>query len=356
MALPARATPEDAKTLCSFLSKRPTGATLLDAKAVVDQSILNPYKLDAYESWNLVEKKDGRYLVTDLGRKLARGSDSEVAAVFGTIIHDIGPYLAAVERVHHKGETEVPAADVASHWHRHFNDDSSSNEDVLNQQAVCFFQAAQAAGLGTLVVGRKGSPTRLQFDRAAVQKFLENGESTSEQFISEPGSPSPTAHAKPLDDSPGRNGHTPSALGQAIFVAHGKNKKPLEQLKRVLDQFKISYKVALDEPNLGRPIGEKVRATMQQCNCAILLFTADEEFQDRNGNTIWRPSENVVHELGAAAYLYDDRIVIMKEQSVVLPSNFRDLGYISFEKDQLEARAMDILKELIGFGILKVTT
>jgi hypothetical protein len=63
-----------------------------------------------------------------------------------------------------------------------------------------------------------------------------------------------------------------------------------------------------------------------------------------------------VHELGAAAYLYDDRIVIMKEESVVFPTNFRDLGHISFEKDQLEARAMDILKELVGFGILKITT
>ena len=31
-------------------------------------------------------------------------------------------------------------------------------------------------------------------------------------------------------------------LGQAIFVAHGKNKKPLDQLKRILDQFRIPYK------------------------------------------------------------------------------------------------------------------
>ena len=37
-------------------------------------------------------------------------------------------------------------------------------------------------------------------------------------------------------------------LGQGIFVAHGKNKRPLEQLKRILDQFRIPYKVAVDEP------------------------------------------------------------------------------------------------------------
>ncbi len=95
---------------------------------------------------------------------------------------------------------------------------------------------------------------------------------------------------------------------------------------------------------------------MQACNCAILIFTADEEFQTKDGISIWRPSENVIYELGASGYLYDNRIVIMKEEEVVFPSNFRDLGYISFGKDQLEAKAMDVIKELIGFGIVKVST
>jgi predicted nucleotide-binding protein len=95
---------------------------------------------------------------------------------------------------------------------------------------------------------------------------------------------------------------------------------------------------------------------MQGCNCAILLFTADEEFQTSTGITVWRPSENVVFELGASGYLYESRIVIMKEDGVDFPSNFRDLGSISFSKDQLEATAMDVLKELIGFGIVKVST
>lgn len=149
---------------------------------------------------------------------------------------------------------------------------------------------------------------------------------------------------------------TSPALGQAIFVAHGRNKKPLEQLKDILDQFKVPYKVATDEPNLGRPISQKVRETMHGCNCAVLIFTADEEFTNKDGKTVWRPSENVVHELGASGYLYDKRIVILKEDSVTLPSNFSDLGYISFAKDQLNAKAMEVLKELIGFGIVKIST
>jgi predicted nucleotide-binding protein len=145
-------------------------------------------------------------------------------------------------------------------------------------------------------------------------------------------------------------------LGQGIFVAHGKNKKPLEQLKRILDQFRIPYKVATEEPNLGRPIGAKVKEIMESCNCAILIFTADEEFQNKEGHSIWRPSENVVYELGASGYLYGSRIVILKEERVEFPTNFQDLGYISFSEDHLEAKSMDVLKELIGFGIVKVST
>ena len=46
----------------------------------------------------------------------------------------------------------------------------------------------------------------------------------------------------------------------------------------------------------------------------------------------------------------------MKEEGVNFPTNFQDIGYISFKKDQLDAKTMDILKELVGFGILKIST
>jgi len=47
--------------------------------------------------------------------------------------------------------------------------------------------------------------------------------------------------------------------------------------------------------------------------------------------------------------------VILKEEDVSLASDFSDLGYIPFEKNKIKAKAMDVIKELIGFGLLKVT-
>ncbi|MEV7429234.1 TIR domain-containing protein [Nocardioides sp. NPDC092400] len=150
-----------------------------------------------------------------------------------------------------------------------------------------------------------------------------------------------------------------SAGPKKVFIAHGKNRTPLDQLKKALDQFKVKYAVAVDEPNRGRPISKKVAELMEnECSSGIFIFTADERFLRENeaGEQIevWRPSENVVYELGAASILYENRIVIFKEKSVSFPSDFSDLGYISFEKDQLVAEIGALFAELVGLDILEV--
>ena len=145
-----------------------------------------------------------------------------------------------------------------------------------------------------------------------------------------------------------------TAENRRIFIGHDSNTKPVEQLEKVLTRFKIAFARAVYEPNRARPISQKVADTMRSCNASILVFTADQEFSDTDGNTVWRPSENVVHELGAASVLHGERIVIFKEEAVNLPSNFRDIGYISFEKDRLDAKGVELISELIAFGVLSV--
>jgi predicted nucleotide-binding protein len=141
----------------------------------------------------------------------------------------------------------------------------------------------------------------------------------------------------------------------AIFIGHGKNKTPLGQLEQILSKYKIPFKVATEEANSFRPISQKVADVMKECGAAILIFTADEEITDGNGQKTWRPSENVVYELGAASALHGNRIIIFKEASVVFPSNFRDIGHISFEKDQLAAKTNELFTELIKFELIKIS-
>lgn len=358
MSLPTKATVKDAEEVCKFLAKKPTGATLKEAKAVVDEKHLEARKLAGLKSWGFVEDEGGRLKVTAPGRELASHDPDKRRALYRTVINSCAPYRAVLERAVHQNEESVSSVDVAAYWHGHFRSEVASSEEMLNLQVLTFFSLAEGAGLGRVTIGRRGSPTRIGWDPTAFTEFpggscvhgaeLQNPERTD------------ATHPDSNTDTEEKNARSPvdppnSQLGQAIFVAHGKSKGPLEDLKKILSQFRIPFKVVVEEPNLGRPISEKVRETMKECNCAIFLFTADEKLFDEKGGEVWKPSENVVFEFGACAYLYGKRVVLVKEEKVVFPTNFRDIGYISFMDGELNAKAMDILKELISFGILKVS-
>lgn len=154
-----------------------------------------------------------------------------------------------------------------------------------------------------------------------------------------------------LDSSNRSQGASP----KAIFLGHGRKVGPREKLERMLRELKIPFAVATAEPNLAKPIPTKVRETMMNCGSAILIFTKDQKFLTEDGREIWRPSENVIHELGAASLLYENRIVILKERGIELSSNLNSLGCIEFEEDGIEAKTVDLLKELIGFGLVTVS-
>lgn len=53
--------------------------------------------------------------------------------------------------------------------------------------------------------------------------------------------------------------------------------------------------------------------------------------------------------------LYGSKIIIFKEDTVDFPANFRDIGYISFEKDALSSKVNELFRELISFGLIKVS-
>lgn len=146
-----------------------------------------------------------------------------------------------------------------------------------------------------------------------------------------------------------------AAHKNAIFVGHGGNRKPMEQLVKILNEYGIPHKEAVDEASRARPIPQKVAETMRECGAAILVFTADKEYFDKDGQPIWRPSENVSHELGAASVLYGERIVVFKEKGIELPSNFSSIGYIEFEKDKLSDKGIELFRELVSMKILTIS-
>lgn len=261
MALPIRTTIDDVEAISSYLAKKPTGAMLGDARKVLDSKYLDGRKLSAYRYWGIVEDEGGRMKLSPLGRSFAKSDQTSRPALLDSVIQQIAPYRAIVERAAHRREESFTATEVAAHWHQHFPGEVADSDKVLNDQAVCFFQLAQGAGLGSIVMGRHGLETRFQFNSSAVQSFVESADRSNKeepQDIVEPPVPliADVKHGS-TSNSAVNPVMTEDRSKQAIFVAHGKNKKPLEQLKGILEQFKIPYRVATEEPNLGRPIGPK---------------------------------------------------------------------------------------------------
>lgn len=144
------------------------------------------------------------------------------------------------------------------------------------------------------------------------------------------------------------------ASSRQFFIAHGKDKDALAQLQTFLRDLDVPYVVAEEEPNAGRPISQKIADLMRSCSAGIFIFSGDEAITDAKGDTVRRPRPNVVYELGAASFQYGQRIVVFKEQGVEFPTDFRDLGYIEYEKGHLGAKSMELLRELIKLKAVRV--
>jgi len=270
--------------------------------------------------------------LTPLGEALAKATDEgQKYPLLQEALQKVTVYKDFYQRYR---DAKLPSEDYAK---KLFKDEFKVPEEHLDE---CYNLMVTNGRFAGLIQDVAGAP-RIVFEKApSLPEEKEEGE----EGIPREEEQAPTTPAIPVVSKP-----------KQIFIAHGKNKTPLEQLKRILDQFKVPYLVAIDEPHRGRPISQKVAETMTNCSSAIFIFTADEEVTDTEGNKTFRPSDNVVYELGAAGVLYGKNIVIFKEQGVTFASDFSDLGYITFEKDNLGAKATDLLRELIGFGLLKIT-
>lgn len=289
------------------------------------------------------------FALTTVGKD-ATGENAErrVAALKAAVLN-VPPYKAFFE---HFVDKKVPGDPAFAEFLRKYASVPSDRVEECMEHIVA---DAETAGLLRSMSGGKwvdmtGIPAATSEEQGDQPDDGDDGETGAvERATSTEGEgiPAPVASES---ETPAT-----SKRPNAIFVGHGRNKKPRDQLVKILTEYGIPHKVAEDEPNRGRPIPTKVKETMEECGAAILIFSADEELFDKNGQSLWRPSENVVHELGAASVMYDNRIVVFREEGVDLATNYESIGYITFEKDDIPARANDLFRELIAFGILKVS-
>ena len=351
VSLPIRTTVEDIEAVCAYLVTKPTGARLAEAKAVVDKKHLDGRKLTALKAWGLLEEESGKLKITDRGRQAGRGSGVSVSEALREVIRGLGPYRAVVERVVHRRESTMTATDVAAHWHEHFRDEVSESDKTLNDQAVCFFQIAQGADLGTLVIGRRGQQTRFDFDSDNASAFVGMSASEPKEPTPEPREPGGEDLLPTDGEQQDSHGIEAAAVdSNRVFITHGANKKILAQVKELVTYGRFEPVVAMEHETPAKPVPEKVMSDMRTCRAAVIHVSAESVLFDEDGNEVPQINGNVLIEIGAAMALYADKFVLLVEEGLKLPSNLQGLYECRYSGDELTMTAtMKLLKAFNEF-------
>ena len=351
MSLPIRTTVDDIQAVSAYLVTKPIGATLAEAKAVVDKKRLDGRKINALKFWGFIEDDGNKMKITNQGRQLVKDSGAYQSEVLREVVRRVPPYLAVVERATHRHEETISATDVAAHWHEHFRSDVADSEKTLNDQAVCFFQIAQGADLGTLTIGRKGMPTRFDFDADMARVFVDERSANSQHEL-------PQFEESKISDLPEeadrnhQNGRTADAVadGNRVFITHGRNRNILNQVKELVAYGKFEPVVAMEHETAAKPVPKKVMDDMRTCKAAVLHVSAERVLYEQDGREVPQINQNVLIEIGAAMALYGDKFVLLVEEGVTLPSNLQGLYECRYEGGELNMPAtMKLLKAFSEF-------
>lgn len=117
-----------------------------------------------------------------------------------------------------------------------------------------------------------------------------------------------------------------------VFISHSKNMEIVGQVKQILGLYDIEYELAVEEETTAIPVPEKILAAMRRCQAGVMVVTADEQDKTADGFSI---NTNVLIEIGAAFVLYDQRVVLLWDKRLKVPSNIQGLFRYEFEGSQL---------------------
>jgi hypothetical protein len=356
MTLALNTTAEDVEAIVGYLKTKATGATRDDAKAALGSAPVDPRKVNALITWGLVAKDGNKLKLTSLGWELSRASEQKKPELYSRILRALPPYVSAIDWMFHQGFDQVANVALAAHWHEHHPADlGTESEETMKMMAVCFFRLCQAAGIGTLRIGRRGQPTRLEINRENLSQFIaESGFETRpiREITEEPLEP----EAPPVPGEEGVQEEVPTptptpaveVTKPRVFISHSKNMEIVEQIKTMLELADLEYEVAEEEETTAIPVPDKVLTAMRRCNAAVICVTADEQEKDEDSQQ--SINENVLIEIGAAFVLYDKKVVLVWDKRLKIPSNLQGLYRCEFEGNELSwATGMKLMKAVSKF-------
>ena len=359
MGLPIMASSSDAEKMVGYLKTKSTGATIDEVKAVLGGPIVDGRKLAALVDWGIIARDDSRLRLMDFGKDLARAGkdEDEKRAVYRNVVKRMAPYLSAVEWMFHQNFEHVTSPEVGAQWlENNKKDVGNAPEKTMTYMTVCFFHIAEAAGLGSLRIGRRGQATRLLIDKPALGQFIGEAslvkeaterpdqENAKTKTICDEKTPQATGAGE--EEEPKSEG--PQSRTIRVFISHGKNMEIVDQIKTMLDLGGLEFEVVIEKETTAIPVPEKVLSAMRNCTAAVICVTADEKEKRDDGT--YAMNQNVLIEIGAAFVLYDKKVVLVWDKDVEVPSNLQGLYRCEFSGNELSwSSGMKLMKALSNF-------
>ena len=142
-------------------------------------------------------------------------------------------------------------------------------------------------------------------------------------------------------------GYVVAAGAKKVFISHGHAEDVLRRVEDYVRALGCEPIVVKRMPSGGQAIDDLVEKRMEECQAAIILATGDDEV---NGHK--QPRPNVIHEIGLAQRILQNRVVYLKEEGCQFSSNVAPKVWEDFNKADLSSAFEKIAKELRGFGLL----
>jgi len=154
------------------------------------------------------------------------------------------------------------------------------------------------------------------------------------------------------------------SLSKNVFIVHGRDHKPMKELKAMLSELGLNPIVLHEQPSGSRTIVEKLEK-YSDVGYAFVILTPDDvgcsvhdavsrkekgETRSIMGSLKARARQNVILEFGFfTGRLRRDRVCCLIKKKVERPSDMEGIVYIPFKESVTECRDK-IVKELKAVG------
>ena len=327
--LPFSATANDLRGVIQFLRKYPDGVTLGEAIECMKKQIFEPLKIEAYETLGITARLGDRLMLTDFGKCLSEKMQFDVAA-FRCLINRVEAYRGVLTWNCQQKSDFLYHRDVADYWQKHYSDVLGINTPKMTEANVaCFFQLCQAAGLGTFIMGKKGQPSRLRFDRDEVVSFLASAvEVESSDHL--------TQYESSLTRIPKINSSS-SVERMRVFVSASADDEIAEAVVTALRLIDFEVRLNKRRRVSSEPIPNQTVHLMRECAGAVIVISKRDLKTLDSGGAI---DDSTQMELVASFVLYDGRVVLLLEEDLpIMKFKFAELAECGYSGSTLTWKA-----------------